>query len=58
MAHLVKITSAFELSALTLTAPEFKFKITSSKSIVLLNSWAIFILFNCSLYVLACPALD
>jgi hypothetical protein len=47
MAHLSKITSAFEFSVLTLTAPGFKPQ-KSSKSIVLLNSYAIFIRLNCS----------
>jgi hypothetical protein len=47
MAHLSKITSAFEFSVLTLAVPGFK-PLKSSKSIVLLNSYAIFILLNCS----------
>jgi hypothetical protein len=46
MAHLSKLTSAFEFSALTLTVPGFKLS-KSSKSIVLLNSYAMFILLNC-----------
>jgi hypothetical protein len=45
MAHLPKITSAFEFSVLTLTVPGFK-PTKSSKSIVLLNSYAIFILLH------------
>jgi hypothetical protein len=48
MAHLPKITSSFEFSVLTLTVSGFK-ALKSSKYFVLLNSYAIFILLNCSI---------
>ena len=47
MAHLFKITSAFEFSVLTLTVPGFKPQ-KSSKSIVLLTTCAILVHLNCS----------
>gem|GEM_PF-3968802 len=45
MAHLAKITAAFEFSVLTLTVPGFK-PPKSSKSLVLLTTCAIFVRLN------------
>jgi hypothetical protein len=46
MAHLLKITAAFEFAVLTLTVPGFKLP-QISKSFVLLSICTIFILLNC-----------
>jgi hypothetical protein len=46
MAHLLKITVAFEFSVLTLTVPGFKLP-QISKSFVLSSICTIFILLNC-----------